>query len=91
MTEGGCCLLNNAIVFAALSLEMCSGFPRLQNNLRLTEHETFGEKKQRIKLDVPSSCDNTRFATLYLTSNLFFFKSQNESEYGAQSHGMKLR
>lgn len=54
MTEGGCCLLNNAIVFAALILETHSGFPRLQNNLRLIEHETLKKKKKKecIKPDV---------------------------------------
>lgn len=81
MTEDGCCLLNNATVFSALILEMCSGFPRIQNNLRHTEHETFEKKKQCIKPDMLSPCQyDTHFTTLDLTSNLFFFKIQNEIE-----------
>lgn len=84
MTEGGCCLLNNAIVFAALILETHSGFPRLQNNLRLIEHETLKKKKGMHKTwcpDVSSSCNyDTRLTTLDLTSNFFKVKMKVKAE-----------
>lgn len=45
-----------------------------------------------MKPDVSSSCNyDTRFTTLDLTANLFFFKSQKESENAAQWHEIKFK